>query len=130
MDNRIIDFFKEMGFYDEKYFNMIKSNTLVVDKDYEEIYDLVGFYKEIFKLVLPKIKNERDLLLYVHEYSHALFPEDNSEIFPNLMEAYFINKYFDIDTKNYLKKITLKEIELSNDLEHTNAKKLKLELIK
>ena len=126
----VVDFFKKMGFYNFEYFNYIENNTVIVDKNYEEIVDFVGFYPEIFKLILPKIKSYRDILIWVHEYTHALFPDDKNEIFPNLMEAYFINMY--IDNKNIVQELIDKtnlEISSSKDINHKIAKKVKLNTI-
>ena len=130
MEANVIEFFKEMEFYNKEYFELIKNNTTIVDEPYEDIVDLVGFYPNIFKLVLPKIKSYRDLLIWIHEYTHALFPDDGDEIFPNLMEAYFINMYVnDKEIVNKLIDKTKNEIDNSTDLEHTIAKKLKLNAI-
>ena len=130
MDKYVIRFFNKMGFYNKEYFKLIENNTTIVDEEYENISDLVGFYPNIFKLILPKIKSYRDILIWIHEYTHALFPDDNDEIFPNLMEAYFINMY--IDDKKIVNKLidkTKTEIDNSSDFEHTIAKKIKLDTI-
>ena len=130
MDLYVVDFFKKMGFYNSEYFKQISENTLVVDKDYEEIIDFIGFYPDTFKLILPKIKTYRDVLIWVHEYSHALFPDDEDEIFPNLMEDQFINMY--IDDKEIIKELlddNKRQITKSIDLNHTVAKKIKLDTI-
>ena len=130
MEANVIDFFKEIGFYNKEYFELIKNSTTIVDEEYENIIDLVGFYPNIFKLILPKIKSYRDILIWIHEYTHALFPDDSDEIFPNLMEAYYINMYIkDKKIVNKLINKTKNEIDKSNDLEHTIAKKIKLNTI-
>lgn len=120
-----------MNLYDSEYFGKIEKNTTIIDENYSKIIDFIGFYPKNFKLVLPKIKSIYDVLIWIHEYSHALFPEDSSEIFPNLMEAYYINMY--IDDEEVISKLIEKtnlEIENSNNLEHTIAKKVKLRVIK
>ncbi len=99
--DKIITFFKEMGFYNEEYFRKIQNNTKIYNKPYEEIQDFIGcfpFYnekKEIigFRLILSplcSIYNER---IYIHEYTHALFLEDEGELFPSIMEVLYINRY-------------------------------------
>lgn len=130
MDEYVISFFQKIGLYDKEYFKYIKKNTTVVDKNYEDIIEFVGFYPDTFKLILPKIKTYQDILIWIHEYSHALFPDDKDEIFPNLMEAYFINMYIN-DTYEIDKLIdkTKNEINNSKDIEHTIAKKIKLNTI-
>ena len=131
MNEYVIKFFKDMGFYNEDYFNKIKNNTTVVDKDYNEIIDFVGFYPDGFKLVLPKIKTMSDVLIWIHEYSHALFPEDSNEIFSNIMEAYFINMYIeDIEEVKKLKEQFNSSIKKSKSINHVIAQKIKLNIIR
>ena len=132
MKKRIIDFFKEIDFYDKNLFDEIKKNTLVVDKDYEEIREFVGVYKKddnTYKLILPKIKSIYDELIWVHEYSHIIFKTEG-EIFPNVMEAYYVNRYVkDINVKLNIIEKTDKEIRLSDSIIHTSAKKIKIKTI-
>ena len=127
--NDIEIFFKKMGFYNKDYFNKIKSRTLIIDDNYENIKEFVGFYPENFKLVLPKIKNTRDILIWIHEYSHALFPEDSSELFPNIMESIYINNYVNEEEKVELKDYIINELANSNSMSHTISKKIKLKSI-
>ena len=127
--NDIEIFFKKMGFYNKDYFNKIKSRTLVIDNDYENIKEFVGFYPDNFKLVLPKIKNTRDILIWIHEYSHALFPEDTSELFPNIMESIYINNYVNEEEKVELKDYIINELDSSDSMSHTISKKIKLKSI-
>lgn len=131
MEEYIVKFFKDIGFYNKEYFEKISKNTTVVNKDYKEIIDFVGFYPEKFKLVLPKIKSVSDILIWIHEYSHALFPEDTDELFPNLMEAYYINNYIkDQSIKNSIKSEIELSINKSKCINHTIAQKNKLKMIK
>ena len=82
-ENRVIEFYKKMGLYTEKLFKMIKDNTILIDY-YDSIFCGV-FIKEdgSFRLVLPKISSVFDELVWVHEYAHAIFL-DEDEIFPNI----------------------------------------------
>ena len=86
--DKIISFFESVGLYDKNYFDYLYQNSLIVDKPYSDIKDLVGCFitKDGCKLILPKIQSIYDELIYVHEITHALFLEDDSEIFPNIME--------------------------------------------
>lgn len=135
---RVIDFFKNMNLYDKDYFEKIKKRTTIYNKPYEEIKDFVGCYpiykdKEIidFKLILPMINSVADELIYVHEYSHALFLKDKSEIFPNIMEAYFINLYIrNIEIKKELLKNIQIQLENTEDINHKIGIKIKLMNIK
>lgn len=132
--NRIIQFFKSMNLYDQKYFEQIQNKTTIYNKSYEEIRDFVGCYliyqnNEIidFKLILPNIKSIEDELIYVHEYSHALFLEDKSEIFPNIMEAYFINLYVtDLELKKKILDNIKIQLKKEEDINHKIGVKVKL----
>lgn len=131
----VIDFFKEMELYNEEFFNEINKNTTIYDKPYEEIKDFIGCYPIYnnkdklvnFKLILPKINSIYDILIYIHEYTHALFIDDDSQIFPNIMEGIFINKYI-LDNKLHNDIIwhTLNEIKNSNSDDHIIGKRIKL----
>lgn len=130
---RIVNFFKDIGLYNEDYFNMLISNTKIINKPYNEIMDFVGCFKSenSCKVILPKIKNFNDELIYVHEYTHALFLDDENEIFPNIMEALYINYY--VDDINLKKELILKiksEIKKSNSKGHVIGKKVKIMSIK
>lgn len=126
-ENRVIEFYKKMGLYTEKLFKMIKDNTILIDY-YDSIFCGV-FIKEdgSFRLVLPKISSVFDELVWVHEYAHAIFL-DEDEIFPNIMESYFINMYIE-DKEPIIKRIQ-EEIDNSVSENHTLSKKIKLLLIK
>ena len=128
----VVSFFKSMGFYNEEYFNILKNNSKIINMPYEEIKDLVGCYltNDGCKLILPKINNIFDVLIWIHEYSHALFPEDELEFFPNIMEAIFINNYIkDNKVKEELINKTKYEISVSESISHISGKKVKLILI-
>ena len=126
-ENRVIEFYKKMGLYTEKLFKTIKDNTILIDY-YDSVFCGV-FIKEdgSFRLVLPKISSVFDELVWVHEYAHAIFL-DEDEIFPNIMESYFINMYIE-DKEPIIKRIQ-EEIDNSVSENHTLSKKIKLLLIK
>lgn len=133
MDEKyVISFFKYMEFYNEEYFNMLKKNSKVIDRPYEEIKEFVGCYPTIdgCKLILPKIKTIFDVLIWVHEYSHALFPDDELEFFPNIMEGYFINYFIkDNELKQRIIEKTKNEIIMTESIPHIVGKKVKLSVI-
>lgn len=134
----VIHFFKEQNLYDEEYFKLIEKNTKVYNKPYEEIKEFIGCYPTYnedgnivdFKLILPKIKTIDDILIYIHEYSHALFMDDEHEIFPNIMESLFINRCCCQETKQQIINRTLQEIETSSENKHKIGKKIKIMRIK
>ena len=132
MEKCIIKFFKDLNVYDEKMFDLIEKNTTIVDRNYDEIKDLVGCYivNNKPKLLLPKIYSNRDLLIHIHEYTHALTMSDN-EILPSMMEAFFVRLY--IHDKNVINELIAKtneEIEKSVSKKHTIAKRIKLKYLK
>ena len=133
MYEEVIIFFKYMQLYNEEYFNKIKENTKVINKPYEEIKDFVGCFKinNDFRLILPKLESIDDILIYIHEYTHALFLDDETEIFPNLMEAIYINNFIDDKTikKDLLNK-TKDELNNSTSKNHIIGKKVKIYSIK
>lgn len=127
--SNVINFFKSMSLYNKDYFDYLKANTKVIDMPYSSIKDFVGCFVigNECKLILPKINSIYDELIYVHEYTHALFLDDEKEIFPNLMEALYINKYVkDGNLKNEIIKSIYKEIKDSSDENHIIGKKFKL----
>lgn len=129
-ENRVISFYKKMGLYNEELFKKIDNCTTKIDSYNDLTKEFYGvFIKEdgSFKLILPKISSIIDEIIWVHEYAHAIFL-DEDEIFPNIMESYYINMYAD-DKKEIIKK-TEEEIEKSASNEHTIAKKIKLLNIK
>ena len=135
--NCIVEFFKEIVFYDETYFRKIEENTKVYNKPYDEIKEFVGCYpiynerNEIidFKLILPKLDSIDSELIYVHEYTHALFLEDESEIFPSIMEAFYINKYAR-DKRKILLSLIEEQLKKTEDENHIIVLKIKKKIIK
>ena len=133
MYDEIIKFFKSMNLYNEEYFNKIKINTKVINKPYEEIKDFVGCFKtnNDFKLILPKLESIEDILIYIHEYTHCLFLDDDSEIIPNILEAFYVKKcVFDLKTRLEIIKKVEEEIKNSVSKKHIDGKKVKIYLIK
>ncbi len=134
MKNYIINFFKSVDLYDEDIFNDIKKNTTIVYKNYDDIKDIVGCYlsqsNDKVKLILPAIVTIKDVLIHIHEYTHAITKSED-EILPNMLEALFIKEYFNKeDIINSIIEETQNEIDRSVSSSHTFAKKLKLKFIK
>ena len=136
MDEDIVRFFENEGFYNEVYFKIMEKKTIIINKNYEDIVELIGVVQNEdgtdFRIYLPKITCFKDFLIHVHEYSHSLFLDDDDELFPNIMELYFIKKYVkNIKILNDIIYHTINEINNSIDDKHTIAKKVKLkELVK
>lgn len=133
----VIIFFKYMSLYDEELFSNIYKKSKIYNLDYSEIIDIVGCYpiykgKEIidYKLILPSIKSIDDILIYIHEYTHAIFM-DEDELFPNIMEALFINYYIS-DEKMIKNIISNTKLQIKNSIceQHIEGNKIKLMIIK
>lgn len=130
--DEVIKFFKHMNLYNKQLFDDLIEQSLVIDKPYEEISFLVGCYKEQDKirLVLPKIYSVHDILIYIHEFTHAI-TNDESEEYANLMEANYINEFIkDKKIKLEIIEKTKEQIKRSNSDIHTKAKELKISSIK
>ena len=134
----IIDFFKSMELYDRNFFNHIKKKTKVLDLPYEEIKDFVGCFPVIvddkvvdFNILLPKLNTIFDVLVYIHEYSHAIDIYDENEIFPNLMEAMFLVDYLQDDEliTQQINRI-YEELKNNESERHEIGKKVKLNKLK
>ncbi len=134
----IINFFKSMNLYDEEYFKYINSQTKIYNIPYFEIKDFVGCYPIIkmdkivgFNIILPKLNTIFDVLIYIHEYSHALDIEDEYEIFPNLMEAIFLVDYLKDDEliRQQIKSIRI-ELDNNKSEKHKIGKNIKLNKLK
>lgn len=128
---QVINFFKEMNLYDEKLFKTLIKNTKIIHRPYEEIKEYVGCFliENQIKIILPDIISKMDELIYVHEYTHALFSEDEDELFPNIMEATYINKYFTNEQKEIVVQKAKEIIASSESEEHIVGNKVKLNAI-
>lgn len=132
-DQRVIEFYKRIGFYNERLYKMMIDNKHLVDSYGSDKSSFYGIYvndKGNITVVLPKITNCLDEIVWVHEYAHLLFDHDylnGDETLPSIMEALFINMY--VRDKEEIIKLTKKEIKNSKCLEHTKAKELKISLI-
>ena len=135
----LIDFYKTLDLYDKDYFEKIQKKTFILDDDYNVIKDFIGFYPKYddnnnlvdFKLYLPHLDGLENILIYVHEYAHALFPDDEDEIFPNIVEAIFLKDYLLHD--KYIEwniEKTKKELENTDSENHIIGKKVKLKYLK
>lgn len=123
MEEKLIEFYKKMGLYNEELFNKIKENTVVISSGLSEFYGIF----ENNEIVLPKVNSIKDELIWVHEYAHIINLE-GGELFANIMESEYINMY--IEDKTPIIEETIKEIERSKSEEHTLAKKVKLSRIR
>ena len=128
----VIIFFKSLDIYDEEVFNYIASKTKVINKDKAQIIDFIGDYinNDNFNLILPKINDVYDILIYIHEYSHILFNTED-EIIPNIMESLYVNNFIeDEKLKQQIINNTEREIDRQADENHRVSKKIKLLMIK
>lgn len=131
--NTLIDFFRSIGLYDKEYFDEIESKTTILEGEYDDIKDFIGFYTKSndgltdYKLYLPPLVGLDNILIYVNIYTHALFPEDEEEIFPNIVESIFLKDY--LVHKKYIEqniKQTKEEIKHSDSEKHIIGKKIKI----
>ena len=120
---RVIEFYKKMGLYNKELFDKFKQNTLLIDNYDREFCGVFIKDDGSFKIVLPKISSVFDELVWVHEYAHAMYL-DIDEVFPNIMESYFINMF--VEDKEEIINRTKEEIKCSDSEEHTLAKRIKL----
>lgn len=87
LENEIEDFFIEQGLYDEKFFDFIK--TRVKQLPYDAGLEWFGCFPILkdgilndIRLLVPEIKNEQNILVNIHEYTHAI------ELFNELGKEY------------------------------------------
>lgn len=128
----VIRFYKALDIYDEEVFNYIASKTKIIDGDKAQIIDFIGDYinNNDFNLILPKIKDIYDILIYIHEYAHILFNTED-EITPNIMEGLYVNYFINDEIlKQEIINQTKKEIDRQDDENHKVSKKIKLLIIK
>ena len=136
--NCIIDFYQSIDLYNKDYFDLIKEKTTILKGEYEEIRDFIGFYPKYknnklidFKLYLPELIGIENILIYIHEYCHALFPEDKTEILPNIIEAKFIKEYINIPkiTNDIIEKTKIK-IKKTESVNHKIGQTIKINYLK
>lgn len=136
--NCIVDFFKSINLYDAEYFKKIKEKTIILNGNYIEIKNFIGYYPKYeknqlvdFKLYLPELIGLENILIYIHQYGYALFPDDESQIFPNILEVLFLNTYLKIPTKTneIIEKIE-HNIKESNNIEYNINQRIKINCLK
>jgi len=94
MQEKYINFLKEVNIYDEKAINYLKDKTRILDYS-EESKDFIGTYPQVdknnilkdIKMCVPKITNDITLSINIHEYVHALL------LYKNLNKEYKEDKY-------------------------------------
>ena len=77
IDKRIIDFFEEQKIYNEKFFKFMDNKIVLLPSDSDIFwYGCHPIIKENIikdiRLVVPEIKTEKDLLINIHEFTHAI----------------------------------------------------------
>ncbi len=85
--DRIIEFFKSENMYDEEIFNYIKERTHIYPSSTD--IPFFGCYPKVknsvlvdFNLIIPEIKTLKNLLVSIHEFTHAL------DLYPELGKYY------------------------------------------
>ena len=77
IDQRIIEFFKEENLCNEDFFHYIKDKIILVPNTTEIFW--YGCHPIIennkikdIRIVVPEIKKEKDMLINLHEFTHAI----------------------------------------------------------
>ena len=77
IDERLIEFFKGESLYKEDFFEFIEDKILIVPNDTDIFW--FGCHPIIeneivvdIRLVVPEIKEEKDILINIHEFTHAI----------------------------------------------------------
>lgn len=108
-----INFMNEQKLFTKEFKEFIKDRTKIIDRPVEE--DWYGCFPIIkdnilvdVRLLIPKIKDEKTLLVNIHEYEHAM------ELFCELGKNYIDNKE---ERENNAKKLEKKYIKRENEYE-------------
>ncbi len=77
IDHRITNFFKELNIYDENFFEFIDNKIVYLESGSDILwYGCHPILKDNIikdiRLVVPVVKTEKDLLINIHEITHAL----------------------------------------------------------
>jgi len=77
IDERVIDFFQEGNLCKEDFFDFIEDKVLVVSNNTDMFW--FGCHPIVennmlvdIRLVVPEIDNEKDMLINIHEFTHAI----------------------------------------------------------
>lgn len=107
---KFINFFQNLGLYDEQAFNYLRKNSILFDYIDEDQRDMIGYYYFFnnerklsqINLYVPFINNEKTLLINIHEYTHGLmlykylgkkYKQPNyCEVLPILLEKIYIEE--------------------------------------
>ena len=89
---KVIEFFKEKGIYNEEFFNYIKKKVLILPSDtpleWFGCFPILDENNNIMdiRLSVPEVVTEKNLLVNLHEYYHAY------EIYNELGNLYIENR--------------------------------------
>lgn len=103
-----VDFMNKHKLYTKEFQEFIKNKTKIIDRDIEE--DWYGCFPIIkdnllvdIRLLIPKLKDKKTLLVNIHEYEHAM------ELFSELGKEYKDNIQFREDNAIKLEKKYIRE---------------------
>ena len=77
MNNKLINFFIKQNLYNEQFVNFMEGKIIVVPNTTEKFwygcFPIIedNILKDI-RVLVPQIENETDLLINIHEFTHAI----------------------------------------------------------
>ena len=147
MPDILINFFNKYEFYDKKIFEYIEKNSMIIDINRDKNLVFIGCFPKVekdilvgFKIILPKIVDDKTLFIWLHEYLHAIslykkigleyFEDCNEEVMPVCYEKLFVldnprfASYYE-ERDNYLKNTDIMSYKIALEKRDSLVRKLK-----
>lgn len=142
---KFINFFKNIGLYDENAFNYLRENSILFDYKDEDQRNMTGYHYYLNKernlskinLFVPFIDSEKTLLINIHEYTHGLMLYNYlgkkykhpkySEVLPILLEKIYIEENQSEELNKFEKSLN-NQITKNSPIEYKIALELQDEL--
>lgn len=108
IDKRIINFFKTQNLYNKNFFNYIEDKIVLLPSNSDIFWYgchpiLENNIIKDIRLVVPEIETEKDALINIHEFTHAL------EIYNELGRVYEERRELREEKAKNMEKIYLKQ---------------------